>query len=81
MLFSIAKHSFPKIQGQLIPTSGVISEVVKSKDKTNSDILARLIVRILSIYVLSLGSFPVSLRGGSLQSKRATYQHQNMEIK
>ena len=37
MLFSISKHSFPKIQGQLMPMTGVISGVVTPKDKTKSN--------------------------------------------
>ena len=53
MLFSISKHSFPKIQGQLMPMTGVISRVITPKDKTTSNPLARLKVRIFSKSVVS----------------------------
>ena len=40
------KTFFPKIQGQLMPMTGVISEVVTPKNKSNSNPLAKLQVRI-----------------------------------
>ena len=48
MLFSISKHSFPKMEGELMPMTGVISGVVTPKGKTKSKPLARLKVRIFS---------------------------------
>ena len=48
MLFNVSKHSFPRIQGQLMPMTGVISGVVTPKDKINSNPIARLKVRIFS---------------------------------
>ena len=54
MFFSISKYSFPKIQGQLIMLMiEVISGVVTPKDKTKSNFLARLKVRIFSKSVVS----------------------------
>ena len=53
MLLSIPKHSFPGIQGQLMPMTGVISGVDTAKDKTKSNPLARLKVRIFSKSVVS----------------------------
>ena len=38
MLCSISKQSFPKLLGQLMPRTGVISGVVTPKDKTKSQI-------------------------------------------
>ena len=49
MLFSISKHSFPRIQGQLMRMTGFISGVVTPKDKTKSNPLARLKIRIFSM--------------------------------
>ena len=72
MLFSISKHSFPNIQGQLMPMTEVISGLVTPKDKTKSNPLAKLDVRIFSKSLVSFYSLSVSLRGGSLQSQRAT---------
>ena len=46
MLFSLSKHSLPIIKGQLMPMTGVISGVATLKDKTKSNPLARLKVRI-----------------------------------
>ena len=48
MLFSISKKSYPKLPGQLMPMTGDISEVVRPKDKTKSNPLAKEQVRILS---------------------------------
>ena len=48
MLFSISKHSFPSIQGQLMSMTGVTGGVVTPKDKTKSNPLARLKVKIFS---------------------------------
>ena len=48
MLFSISKHSFLRIQGQLMPMTGVISGVVTPIDKTKLNPLARLKVRIFA---------------------------------
>ena len=48
--------------------TGVISGVVTPKDKTKSNLLARLKARIFSKSVVSFYSFPVSLRGGTLYS-------------
>ena len=59
MLFSISKQSFPKLPGQQMPMTGVISGVVTPKDKTNSDPLAGEKVRILSKSVVNFWSFPV----------------------
>ena len=47
------KTFFPRIQGQLMPMTGVISGVVTPKDKTKSNPLARLKVRIFSKSVVS----------------------------
>ena len=47
MLFSISKHYFPKIQGQLMSVAGIISGVVTPKDKTKWNPLPRLKVRAL----------------------------------
>ena len=55
-----------------MPMTGVISGVDTPKDKTKSNPLAGLKVRIFSKPVLSFSSFPVSLREGSLHSQRAT---------
>ena len=48
MLFSISKQTFPKIEGHLMPMTGVISDVVTPEDKTKSNHLGSLKVRILS---------------------------------
>ena len=48
MLFSISKQAFPKIEANLMPITRVTSAVVTPKDKTKSNPLARLKVRILS---------------------------------
>ena len=53
MLFSILNKSFPKLERQLIPVTGVISGVVPPKDKSKSNPLAREKVRILSKSVVS----------------------------
>ena len=53
MVFNISKHSFPKMHGQLMPMTRVITGVVTPKDKTKSNPLARLKVRIFSKSVLS----------------------------
>ena len=63
MLFSISKHSFAGIKGQLMPIIGVISGVVTPKDKNKSNSLARLKVRIFSKSMVTFYSFAVSLRG------------------
>ena len=47
MLFSISKI-FPKVEGQLMPMTGVITGVVTPKDKTKSNPVAREKVRIFS---------------------------------
>ena len=72
ILFSISKHYFSKIQGQLMIITGFISRMVTPKDKSKSNPPARLKVRIFSKSVVSFQSFPVSLRGRSLLSRRAT---------
>ena len=56
MLFSISNETFPKIQGQLKAMTRFISEVVTPKDKTDSNTLAILKVRIFSKDVVSLES-------------------------
>ena len=48
MLFRIWKQTFPKIQCQLMPMTGVIIGVVTPKDKTKSNPFAKLKVRIFS---------------------------------
>ena len=53
MLLSISKDSFPRIQGQLMPMTRVISGVVTPKDKTKSNPTARLKDRIFSKSVVS----------------------------
>ena len=53
MLFRISKYSFLKMQDQLMAMSGVVSGVVTSKDKTKSNPLPRLKVRIFSKSVVS----------------------------
>ena len=60
MLLSISKHSFSRIQGQLMPMTGVISGVVTPKDKNKSNHLARLKVRIFSKSVIGFWYFPGS---------------------
>ena len=50
MLFRISKHSFPKMQGELMPMAGVISGGVTPKDKTRSNPFARLKVRNLLLW-------------------------------
>ena len=57
MLFSISNETFPKIQGQLIAMTRFISGVVTPKDKTDSNPLAILKVRIFSKDVVSLESY------------------------
>ena len=52
-LFTISKDSFPRIQGQLMPMTGVISGVTTPKDKSKSNPLTRLKVRIFSKSVVS----------------------------
>ena len=52
MMLSISTHTFPRTHAQLMPMTGVISGVVKTKDKTKSNPLARLKVRIFSISVV-----------------------------
>ena len=46
MVLSIWKHSFPRIQGQLMPMTRVISGFVTPKDKTKSNPLPRIKVRM-----------------------------------
>ena len=53
LLFSISRQTFPKIQGQLMPMTRVISGAITPKYKTKSSPLARLKVRISSKYVVS----------------------------
>ena len=53
MLLSLSKHSFPRIQGQLMPMTAVKSRVVTPKDETKSNPLARLKVSIFSKSVQS----------------------------
>ena len=53
MLFSISKQSFPKLPGDLMPMSGVISGVVRLKDKAKSKPVSRDKVRILSKSVVN----------------------------
>ena len=48
MLFIISKETFPEIKGQLMPMTGIIIVVVTPKDKTKSNPLVRLKVRIFS---------------------------------
>ena len=57
MLFSISNEIFPKIQGQLIAMTRFINGVVTPKDKTDSNPLAILKVRIFSKDVVSLESY------------------------
>ena len=52
MLLSISKHSFSRIQGQLMSMTGVISGVVTPKDKSKSNPLARFKIRIFSKSVI-----------------------------
>ena len=52
MLLSISKHSFSRIQGELMPMTRVISGIVTAKDRTKSDPLARLKLWIISNSVL-----------------------------
>ena len=54
MLCSISKQSFPKLPGQLLPMTVVISGVVTPKDKIKSNHLAREKVRILSKSAVSI---------------------------
>ena len=51
MLLNISKHSFPRMQGQLMPITGVTNGVITPEDKTKSNPLARLKVKegILSV--------------------------------
>ena len=51
MLFTISRQTFPKIQGQLMPMTGVISGVIIPTDKTKSNLLA----------IIKVGIFPKSL--------------------
>ena len=69
MLFSILKHSFPRIQGQLMPMTGVISGVVTPKDKTKSNPLARLKVRIFTKSVNSQMNFHHQLHTIAIMQK------------
>ena len=63
------KHSFSRIQDELMPMTGVKSEIVTTKDQIKSNSLPRLKVRIFSKSVVGFySSFPVSLRGESLHS-------------
>ena len=71
MLLSISKQTFPKTQGQLVPMIGIIKRVIPPKDKTKSNSLPILKLRIFSKFVLTFQSFLVSLRGGSLHYQRA----------
>ena len=48
MVLRILKHSFPRIEVQLMPMTGVISGVEKPTDKTKSKPFARLKGRIFS---------------------------------
>ena len=48
MVLSTLKHSFPRIEVQLMPMTGVISGVDTPTGKTKSKPLARLKVRIFS---------------------------------
>ena len=41
MLFIISKQTFPKLQGQLMPMTGIISGAVMSKHKTKSNPFAK----------------------------------------
>ena len=62
MLFSISKDSFPKMQVQVMPMTGVISGVIKPKNKTKSNSLARLKVRIFSKICGEFLVFPSVIR-------------------
>ena len=53
MLFSISKQSYPKLPGQLMLITWVISLIITPKDKTKSNPLPREKVRILSKSVVS----------------------------
>ena len=53
MLFSMSEETVPKIQGQLMPITWVISGVVTLKDRTKSNHLARIKGRIFSKSVVS----------------------------
>ena len=48
MLLSISKHSFRRINVQLMPMTGVISGLVTAKGKNKSNPMIRLKVRIFS---------------------------------
>ena len=65
MIFSVSEQSFPKLPGQLIPMTGLISGVVTPKDKTKSNPLAREKVRILSksVVVFTPKRLPASKHG------------------
>ena len=78
MLFSISKYSFPRIQGQLMPMTGVISGTVTPKDKTKSNPLARVKVRMFS----KCGKFLVfpSVIKRRKFTLPMSYQHQSMEV-
>ena len=62
MLLSIRKHSFSRIQGQLTHMNGVISGIATPKDKTKSNPLNRIKVRIFSKSEAVFSSFPMSLK-------------------
>ena len=72
MLFTISKQTFPKLQGQLMPMTGVVSGVVTAKDKTKSNPLAREKVTIFSKSVTTFWPFQVSLRRKSFHFKKVT---------
>ena len=68
-----------------MPITGVISEVVTPKDKTKSNLLGSLKVRILSKSEVSFQSFPVSLRGfytptGLPASKHGSKMNRNKKL-
>ena len=48
MLFGIWKQTFPKLQGQLMPMTGVISGAMISKHKTKLNPFAEQTVKIFS---------------------------------
>ena len=78
-IFSISKHFFSKIQGQLMPMTGAISGVVTPKDKTKSNCLARKKTRTFSKSGKFL-IFPSVIKRRKFTLPNS-YQDQSMEVK
>ena len=80
MLCNISKQSFPKLAGQLIPVTGVISGFVTPTGKTKSNSLPREKVKILSKSVVKFLVFLCVIKKREFSLAKG-YKHQKKEVK